>query len=82
VLCHTNPCPSLAFKHIIFHYGTRLANVVEVKSIMGGILTQIGNVENNDFNSIIYIKSNILNEPNIFKFKLEFNQVTFIQGPL
>lgn len=51
------PCPSLASKHIIFHDGTRLANVVEVKSIMGGILTQIGNVENNDFNSIIYIKS-------------------------
>jgi hypothetical protein len=58
MLCHTNPCPNLAFKHVIFHDGTRLANVVEVKSIMGGILTQIGNVENNDFNSnIIYIKS-------------------------
>jgi hypothetical protein len=58
MLCVTNLCPSLTFKHVIFHDGTRLANVVEVKSIMGGILTKIGNVENNDFNSnITYIKS-------------------------
>jgi hypothetical protein len=58
MLCHTNPCFSLAFKHIIFHDGTRLANVVEVKFVMGGTLTQIGNVKNNYFNSnITYIKS-------------------------
>jgi hypothetical protein len=58
MLCVTNPCPSLAFKQVIFHDGTRLATIVEIKSIMGTILTRIRNVENNDFNSnIIYIKS-------------------------